>query len=447
MSTLELNIKDPALYPKQHQFLRAVRAAGENVNCVHFSGGRGCAKTTSGVILAFMAGVRWMPGIPGVVTEPTHKHMIRIFLREWKNIVPECLWNLNKSDMILELINGGQIDLVTRSVDNKTKESYKGPNVGWVIEDECAYKYNQQQWDDIHAAIRHKDAPFRFHVSLTTPKLNDYAKLVKREGHTLIRATSYDNPHNPVGYAADMESGVSKKYARQEIYGEFIAQQGRIWSDFSEEKWPRGNMVDLEYDRTKPWELWCDLGIMSSWLAIQKSNEGGYQRFVVVAEWQPNNEGAAQTIQRIVQSMGRPPSRVIVGADVGTRSVASAERPIYYFRQAWGDSTQVQPVTGDLSDKGLQHMQASAAILTSDGKRRFCVSTRVKSYDEDNGRTILETMRTDQWGDAPRVGEYMPKTKGRSDLPNTEDTRDAFLYGVIVNFPPPLGRTLYQVAG
>jgi hypothetical protein len=446
LSTLELNIRDPKLYAKQHQFL-ALDRTGEDVHCSHFVGGRGCAKTTSGVILAFLAAYIWDPGIPGLVTEPTYRHLHDVFLREWEKIVPAALWKLNTSLMRLELLNGGTIDLRSRNVDNPTKEISKGPNYGWCVEDESSYKFNLRSYNDVHAAIRHPDAKRKFHVTLTTPKLNDYARLIRTPGHVVVQATSFDNPYLPANFARDLEASMGKLYARQEIYGEFIAQQGRIWSDFSEDRWPRGNMVDLEYDRAKPWELWCDLGIMSSWLAIQKSNEGGYQRFTVVAEWQPNNEGAAQTIQRIVQNMGRPPSRVIVGADVGTRSVASAERPIYYFRQAWGDSTQVQPVTGDLADKGLQHMQASAAILTSDGKRRFCVSTRIKSHDEDNGRTILETMRTDQWGDNPRIGEYMPKTKGRSDLPNTEDTRDAFLYGVIVNFPPQMGRTLYQVAG
>jgi hypothetical protein len=55
-------------------------------------------------------------------------------------------------------------------------------------------------------------------------------------------------------------------------------------------------------------------------------------------------------------------------------------------------------------------------------------------------------MRVDQWGENPRIGEFMPKTKGQTDLPDTEDTRDAFLYGVIFNCPPQMGKLLYQVA-
>jgi hypothetical protein len=130
---------------------------------------------------------------------------------------------------------------------------------------------------------------------------------------------------------------------------------------------------------------------------------------------------------------------------VNTRSVASADRPIYYFRQQWGVGVTVIPVTGDVADKGLQHMQADAMILDGLGRRRVCVADGIVSHDQ-TGRTFAETMQLDSWGDNPHVGEFMPKTKGRSDLPNTEDTRDAFLYGCVLNNPPQMDRNSYGVA-
>jgi hypothetical protein len=446
MTQLALNCKNPRAYQKQWDFLNMDRSGGD-VHCSHFVGGRGCAKTTTGVLVVFKAAFIDNPGLPGLVTEPTYRHLYDVFLREWESIVPKILWSLNKSLMRLELITGGTIDLRSRSVDSSGREIAKGPNYAWAIDDEAAYGFRAKQYQDIHASIRHPDAKSRFHVTLTTPKCNDYQKLVKTPGHVMIQATSFDNPFLPPNFASDLEKQMSKEYARQEIYGDFIAQSGRIWKDWSDERWPKGNILEYRHDPSKPWELWCDLGVMSSWLCVQRIQAAGQPLLCVTREWQPNNEGAAQTIQRISRDMGgKIPARVIVGADVNTRSVAIGERPIYYFRQAWGDSCVVQPVTGDLADKGLQHMAASSAILNSAGHRRLVAASQLISHDHDNGRGFVDMMRTDQWGENPRLGEYMPKTKGRTDLPNTEDTRDAMLYGVIVNCPPQMSKMLYQVA-
>lgn len=447
MSIIELRCKNPKLYPKQYDFLNLDRS-GKHVYCDDFVGGRGCAKTTSAVLLIFDLAFIKNPGIPGLVTEPTFRHLYDVFLRSWEEIVPRILWKINQSLMRIELINGGTIDLRSRSVDSKRREVAKGPNYGWAIDDEAAYGFRAKQYQDIHASIRHPDSKVKVHATFTTPKCNDYRALVQSEGHRIIRATSFDNPFLPDTFAADIERQMSPEYARQEIYGEFISQTGRIWKDWSDEAWPKGNIYEYQHDGTKPWELWCDLGIRSSWLAVQRITAPGLPGplLCVTHEWQPNNEGAAQTIQRISRDMGRIPGKVICGADINTRSVASAERPMFYFRQAWGDGFQIHPITGTFADKGLQHMAASSAILNSAGQRRLVAARHLNSHDADHGRGFVETMRVDQWGENPRIGEFMPKTKNQTELPDTEDTRDAMLYGVIFNNPPQMGKMLYQVA-
>lgn len=425
-----LGCKDPRKYQKQHDFLKIIDNAEDGEKIVaHFVGGRGCAKTTTGVIAALKAGLYWLPGLPGIVTEPTYKALHDVFLREWKKIVPSPLWTFNQQLMRITMINGTEIDLRSRNVDNKGKEVSKGPNYAWCIEDEEAYKCDIQKWDDVDAAVRHPDARFHFHISLSTPKLNEYHKLCHRDNARVIHATSFDNPFLPRDFASNLAANMSPEYARQEIYGDWVSQTGRIWKHFDVEL----NKSRDRFDHSKPWELWCDLGINSAWIAIQRDSN---RRIVAHAEWTPSDEGAEQTLTRIdAWVKGRPPSRVCVGHDVNTRSISDAQKPAVVFRRCWGQVVQIVPVTGFYADKQLQHMQAAASICTTNGERSFLISEHFVSHDSDKGRGLLELFEQDSWSDTPRTGEFLPK-EGR-----LEHTRDAFMYGIIINNPPRYNKT------
>lgn len=435
---LAIGVQDWAQSPIHLSVIDAVRntARGEMTN-MHLACGRGFGKTTLGVFIAGLALFRWMPHLPGLVTEPTHRHLHTVWLREWHRVWPRELWTLKASPLqIVSKCGKGVIDLVSRNVDNPGKEMSKGPNYAWAIDDEMAYRFRRQTWLDEHAAIRHPEAPFRFHATLTTPKLNDYHDLVQMPGHTLIQASTYDNPFLPRGFAEELEASCDPTYAEQEIHGRFVALQGRIWRHFDDARnYPDGNRTTVAHDREKPFELWCDLGIRSAWLAVQRVYLDGATRYVVTHEWQPNNEGAEQTIQRISAAIGTP-YRVVVGSDVDTRSIVDSSTAATYFRRAWGDGTEILAVRGRLADKGLQHMTTSACILDTRGSRRLLVSRDIVSHDSQSQRGILDVMRKDVWLDTPRVGEFLPKTKGRPGLADTEDTRDALMYGLIISEPP-----------
>ena len=439
---LRIGVNDWRSSKKHSDVIDLVRLTPRgDVRNVHLACGRGFGKSTLGVFIAGLSLFKWMPNLPGLVTEPTHRHLHTVWLREWAKCWPRELWDVKVSPFqIVSKIGTGTIDLVSRNVDNPGKEMSKGPNYAWGIDDEAAYKFRRQTWVDEHAAIRHPDAPFRYHLTLTTPKLNEYHDLVSQDGHYLIQASTYDNPFLPAGFAEELERSCDPQYAEQEIHGRFIALSGRIWRNFVDQLAPAGNRYPGKHVDGRPWELWCDIGIRSAWLAVQKYHDGRSMKYVVTHEWQPNNEGAEQTIQRIKGVLGTP-MRVIVGSDVSTRSVVDASTVMTYFRRTWGDSIQVNPVRGRVADKGLQHMTASAAILNTKGERRFFVAEHLVSHDHDNGRGILDVMRKDVWLETPRVGEFLPKTKGRPGMADTEDTRDAMLYGLIVNEAPAVAMT------
>jgi len=426
---ITLGIKSPKKYPKQHQFLNLIRNAKDNEKIVaHFVGGRGCAKTTTMVLMAFELAMVHLPGLPGLITEPTHKLLHDVFLREWRKIVPAELWSFNQGLMRITLVNGTEIDLRSRNADDKNKEVSKGPNYAWAGEDEEAYKCDLKKWNDVDAAIRHPEAKFLVHFSGSTPKMNDYFKLCHRDNTTLIEATSFDNPFLPKDFAANMVANLSEEYASQEVYGRWVSLTGRIWKHWHDTY----NFSDDTFDHSRPWELWCDLGINSAWIAVQKNDKG---QIVAHHEWTPSDEGAEQTLTRIDALLGRVPKRVVVGHDVNTRSVADASKPSVVFRRLWGQSCEIRPVTGFIADKQLQHMQASAAICTVNGDRQFLVSKHFVSHDSDKGRGLVEMFEQDSWSDTPRTGEFLPKDH------RLEHMRDAFLYGIIVNNPPRFNKT------
>ena len=425
----KLRCKSPKRYPKQAQYLDFVRQAipGTKVDA-HFVGGRGCAKSTTLILTALRLGLQHCPGLPGIITEPVYPRLDDVIVREWQNIVPSELYKINHSKMFITLINGTIIDLRSRNVDNKSKEVSKGPNYAWALEDEQAYKCDLKKWDDVDAAIRHPKAPFLFHGSFSTPKMNDYHKLCHREEALRINATSFDNPFLPANFAADLESKLSAEYASQEIYGEWISLTGRIWKHWDAVL----NRCSDRFDYARPWELWCDLGINSAWIAVQKNSSG---KIVAHFEWTPSDEGAEQTLTRINATMQRPPKRVVVGHDINTRSIVDAQKPSVPFRRLWGSSPEIRPVTGFIADKQLQHMQGSASICTTHGERMFLIADDFVSHDSDKGRGLIELFEQDSWSTTPRTGEFLPKDH------RLEHMRDAWMYGIIVNNPPRFNKS------
>jgi hypothetical protein len=450
MPELKLNINDPTdsarPYLKQAQYL-GINVCGPKKSRSHLVGGRGCSKTTSGIIKLIRAATEWMPGLPGLWTEPTHRLCHDTFFTEWKKIVPRDFYTINLSDMIVHCATGTDIYVRSRNVDNPQKEVAKGPNYAWGFCDEMAYKFDKQKWIDIDASIR-LNTPYLFHDTLSTPKLNEYKDLVESDGHNYIHATSYDNPYLPDGWAEDMAAQMGQDYMEQEILGRWVALSGRIWKQWSNDPWPNGNIHDHEHDYDKPYLLAFDPGVASSaWLIIQQVQPYDEQGrllwrhdpvWVVTAELMPKRDGSVDTILSEIKQHYGAPMRVVVGADVGTRASTDAKTPKWFITRHFG-SIPIKPVTGWIADKEIQQIQLSYGILDTRGRRRFCVSKNLIQHYPETKRGILQVMEQDTWAAKDKDKDAMPK-EGR-----LEHARDAAAYaGVGVMFPPKYG--LYQQA-
>jgi hypothetical protein len=372
-----------------------------------------------------------MPGVTGAWTEPTGIDLHRVFLDAFQRIVSPDLYSLNRNLMTLTLHSNPPtiVYLISRSVNDASRQVGRGLNLGWVIHDEAAKKFNRRVFDDILNCVRLPDAPYHFVDTLSTPQMNDYYTYVHSDKAAMqIHFTSYDNPYISHSVIGSMESNLSGTYAAQEIYGEWVAQSGRVWAEFSDTDWPHGNMVDQYHNPQLPYIIACDLGVHSAWLILQHHPQT--DGWVIIGEYTPDAEGAATTIQRINAEYGHP-LKVIAGQDLYTRGIADGQTAHFYFVQAWG---YVPMVTPDkfLAAKDIQHNRLCYAICDSRQQRRLFVSRRMKSHDPDSHRGVLDMMRRDTWDESPKSGEYLPKDG------HLEHMRDALLYLAVCTWPPIL---------
>lgn len=367
----------------------------------------------------------------------------------WQEIVPSEFYFFHKSQRVIEwLPTGSRMVLRALHVDNSNKEVGRGPNLAWIIIDEAAKGFNRQRIETLSMAVRDPLSPTLFIATLSTPKTNGYQDLVEREGSTLVHATSYDNPFLSAEWRADLERSIEDpNFARQEIYGEFVAQSGRVWQSWSDAFWPRGNVLQgVAHDRRRPYMLFADIGLRSSYLLVQRHGEerlGVEPILVCTAEYQPQDESTDRTLARIDREYG-PPSRVFVGADVATRSVQTGTTADYLIRQLWGSGVSVLAITGDLADKELQYVQASSRIYDTKGQRRFCAAELLRSHDPHTHRGLRETMSRQTWPERSlRSAEFFDRDKQRNPY---IDCCDALCYGMIGLYPPRMQKSRTRAA-
>jgi hypothetical protein len=417
-------------FPAQQRFLEFDRGHGE-VKRFHLIGGRGVAKTTTGILgLADESLVR-NPGIPNIWTEPTYKHCKDVFLREFRQVVPSALYKLHKADMCIEWITGTITDIRSRAVNDPSKEINKGPNYGSGWEDEIAYRYDKTKYWDIDAAIRHPKAKTLLHVCMTTPKMNGYYDLVHSDGHEYMIARSRDNPHLPEGWVEERSKLLDERQRLQELEAEWVNLTEQLWYNYSSAKFPDGNTHPHKHNYDEPYYLAFDIGVATSaWAIIQPVSAPGYTTYVVTGEYTPRAGSGSvdDVLQRIKQDYGTP-SVVITGADVNTRSQTDAKTPKYFIKQHFG-FVNIRSVSGWIADKTIQLNHMNWALRSSDGKRRFCISEHLVSHDGHlkPRRGITEVMLRDVWP------EYQPGVTRITSLPKEgwyEHMRDAILYFMV----------------
>ncbi len=448
-------------HPIQQQFLHSFRPRN------YFIAGRGAGKTAVACKKAEFLSVL-SPGIVVMITEQTVRDIKDVLYPCWAEVVTPGTYTIHGSggDTEIRFLNGSKVWFRSRQARRINDDPpFRGPTVGYIIHDELALDRREDVLAISEAMLRQKRVKWLGCDIITTPKPNwlyrqllgmgiaepiaddeSNRKQVSEDGQAVaFYAKTDDNAHNR-GLHGRMVDNLSESMARQELLGEWVARDGKVW-EFSEEQWPAGNMVSLPFNRQRPWILSVDLGGSDGcWQIWQKEDlmlgQGRIDCVVLKAEWTPQQIDPMIAFNEVLQYTKdctfRDPSAIKIGADYRTVGPVGGSAEYMFSKiecsNGHGNWTKyVENITGWKASKDVQDIQASYIIRNARGLRRFCISTKLESFYKGASRGLMDVMRHDTYPD-PGSKDYFRKEKSQGIY--HEDSRDAFLYMAVSVYPP-----------
>lgn len=389
--------------------------------------GRGFGKSIFAIFVATMA-LSLSPDEVGLFLEPDWKRVRRVFLKKWMLIVPNRLYEINKTEQCITWLPTGSLLFygprnVTGSYST-ADDSQLGQDTTFIIDDEAALRCSPTMYINNLATIR-EPSNVRFYLTTSTPRIGPYKELVTSEGHKLFRGTSYDNPYLPDGYVENLRKHMSKAQAEREIEGKFVALEGRIWKDFDSEL----NRHEHRHDPMMPYFLFFDLGVATAAFAIvQRVGDD----WIVTAEYTPHRSRGSmdENFARIKGAYGSP-ALVVAGADLESREHGSGKPNSWYVNKHFGRVTRKSPRDWR-RNKEVQYSTLSYVICDVNDRRRFYVSKHLKSHD-DGDRGALNVMLEDTWPDEDKYAKFSDMLQHNA----LSHMRDALLYGAVCAMAPP----------
>jgi hypothetical protein len=396
-------------------------------------------KTTLAIVAASMI-LENYPGSKVMFLEPNADKLDTVFWAEWKKWIPENLYSTvgGKKDIHW---NNGSILLprhrwTTASVD-RSADLFRGQNLHVIFDDEAAVDFRQELYLNGLGRLRN-NGPICGMITMTTPKVGPYADLLAMPGHMLFRGRTRDNSMNlRSGFEESMRSQMSEMHARRELDGEMVALEGRVWTVWDDQR----NITQDVRDPRKPYILAGDIGVQSSWYCLQRFS--GY--YAIVSEYHADNGGTRDDMSFIASTWGQP-AKIITGMDVRSRSVSTGESALIEIKNVLSRnrmSTSIPVVTPmDVDpiyrDKSIQYTAACDAIEARLVRLSIDCTCRRDwvGVHGNRSRSFLRMIQQDAWPKAGAAGWFI-KDKSRGS--GIEDARDAFLYVMVVEFPPRIG--------
>lgn len=192
-----------------------------------FTGGVGSGKTRAGCVKTLIESQQ--AGTLGVVAAPTYPMLRDATLRTWLHLARRAgvLAAFKHSTMSATLVNGSEVWF--RSADEPDR--LRGPNIGWFWLDEAA----MMEIDVWHIMLgRLREAPGKAWVTTTPRGGNWIYKIWAKEpqpGYELIRSSTRENRFLPADFVHSLEQSYTRRFARQEIEGEFLLDTpGALWT-------------------------------------------------------------------------------------------------------------------------------------------------------------------------------------------------------------------------
>ncbi|KPJ49569.1 MAG: hypothetical protein AMJ38_03130 [Dehalococcoidia bacterium DG_22] len=201
-------------------------------------GGVGGSKTFSGLHKAFLFADEY-PGARILCTEPRFRLVKQILIptiRQEFGSVEGSAWTLNKQDFEITFYNGSVIILSSALL--MAPQMLSGLFLAAFWMDEVAVGDQEPTFKILQARLRQPgNFPYQGWVT-GTPKGMNWVYHTwgpnHKKAYSPHHVRTQDNPHLPHGYYEDLlESYGDTPFARQELFGEFVAYQGLIYVMFS----------------------------------------------------------------------------------------------------------------------------------------------------------------------------------------------------------------------
>ena len=251
------------LYGKQHDFFTCPDKVAA------FIGGIRSGKTYSGCLWILSQTSR--PGTLGLVVAPTYPMLRDVTWRTMLEIGGD-IFTVNKSEMSLGVPGGGE--MLFRSAD--TPDRIRGITANVALIDEAGY-CPADTYDIVKGRLSGLPGLLRI---VTTPKGRNWL-YEKQSEMTIFRAATHDNPYLPHDYIDGLKHSYTGNFARQELYGEFVAFEGLVYPMFSRDIHVRRFIDDWQPTR---WVMCQDEGYTNPAviLLVGIDNDG---RWHVKREW------------------------------------------------------------------------------------------------------------------------------------------------------------------
>jgi hypothetical protein len=434
-------------HQKQQAILEYIfKPEPSRIKKVDVSCGRAFGKSTVAIDIATRA-LNIDGNQVGLFLEPDTSRMNKVFLRKWKTHVPPELYTINKGERLIRWWNGSLLYYGIRNITGsmaQMEDGQSGADYTFVIDDEAAMKCSLTFYANVLGTIR-EPSDVRFYLTITTPRVGPYKRLVTSPGHKLFMGRTSDNPYLPENFVEDLMASMSKQQIRREIYGEFVSLEGKIWPEFDgENAWPKGNIdyVQKGFNPNEPWWLFCDLGSANgAYAVVQRRDANLYgdkifsgSVWVIVADLCPYKDANAARAFRILDSNFGSPVCVVGGKDINSRAGTDGKTIAFFARQTWS-TIPIVPVSEKVYDRQIQYDRMSYMVCSALGERRLTVAKNFVSIDPDSKRGVLEMFEEDAWPGNREMakGEILPKDSGNV----VQHIRDALLMGTVAKMAPP----------
>ncbi len=195
-----------------------------------FMGGIGSGKSYIAIAKMTQLALQYS-GITIIAAANSFSQVRDVLIKSFIEFTPDTLYILNKSSYEVKFTNGSNI--LFRSLDSAALPKLRGINCAAFFIDEAAYT-SEESFKVLLGRLRQPRFPHSYYMT-TTPRasswFNTHVQNVDMNETTVIRAATTSNKYLDPDFIKNLKAqyGENSNYYRQEILGELVENDGRIY--------------------------------------------------------------------------------------------------------------------------------------------------------------------------------------------------------------------------